>query len=205
MKETPILFSSQMVKAILRGQKVQTRRVMKIQPFPQPARMKNWEENNWIPESNSGKVGIFTPHAYKCPFGKIGDRLWVRETWKTYKSLDDCKPSRIQQGAGVEYFAGGSNLTNFDNEGLHGMGKWRPSIFMPRWASRINLEIINVRVERLNDISGTDCYKEGVGCKSLMQDVIQFKFKMLWDSINEKRGHSWESNPWVWVIEFKKL
>lgn len=198
MKERPILFSSPMVKAILAGEKTQTRRIIKPQPdedglvrkgynFPAPMGL---IKGLW--EDPSEKL-------YKPPYGIEEDRLWVRETWRTYESLNLCKPSDIEEGAGVEYQAGGSNVWHADK--LHGMGKWRPSIYMPRWASRIILEIENVRVERLQDISEKDIRAEGFHGAPADADLPR-DWRDLWDSING--DGSWNSNPWVWVVEFRK-
>jgi hypothetical protein len=127
-------------------------------------------------------------------------RLWVRETWRTYASLDICASSAIRSGAVVQYEAGGSNLRGFEH--LHGMGKVRQSIFMPRWASRITLEVTAVRAERLQDVSEADALAEGVGglAPEDTHASARDEFQSLWDGINGKRA-PWESNPWVWVVE----
>ena len=114
----------------------------------------------------------------KCPHGQVGDRLWVKETW--------------WQDSDNDIYYKADWQTNPRN------GKWKPSRFMPRWASRITLEITEVRVERVQEISAADCFKEGVE----MYKPIQ-QFQSLWDSLNAKRGFGWEVNPWVWVIRFK--
>ena len=149
------------------------------------------------------------------PYGNVGDRLWVRESWKTYATLDHLPPSKIKPwGPGMEYLAGGSTAMG---QPLHGMGKSRPSISMPRWASRIDLEITGVRIERLNQISNEDILREGIrsescnicvhtggsGCDHCLSLVKPFR--ELWDSINGKTpGKSWDDNPFVWVVEFKR-
>ena len=138
-----------------------------------------------------------------CPYGKIGDRLWVRETFALrYSILPHRKIEKYFYRADGEY---------------EGKLKWKPSIFMPRSASRINLEITNVRVERLQEITDTDCLNEGMvmfwkknpsgiyqyGVGKHWFDYPDDAFQCLWNSINGK--DSWESNPWVWVIEFKRV
>lgn len=189
MKERPILFSTDMVRAIRDGRKTMTRRVVK---------------------GNPGKLG-FSPFAckhddyldehgrqYSCPYGVPGDRLWVRETWCTSPAYDKWKPRDLPIGCPIWYRA------QADDD----MSKWRPSIFMPRWASRINLIVKDVRVELVQDISEDDAWCEGVS----MDEVLDIPcsgpmgvavFSRLWNSINAKRGYGWDSNPWVWVVEFE--
>ena len=176
MKEYPILFSGPMVRAILEGRKTMTRRV--IRPLG--------DHSYW-----SGN----------CPYGQPGDRLWVQETWWTNgenKSIESCA-----------YRAR-------DKSPDHMLGeKWHPSIHMPRWASRLTLENISVRVERVQDISEEDARAEGVDPivdalgNIYAQDGYSIGYRLaftdLWDSINAKRGYSCESNPSVWVVEFKPL
>ena len=182
MKERPILFSGEMVRAILEGRKTQTRRIVK-----------DGTPDDWN----------------ACPYGVIGDRLWVRETWRLWDVLENYVGG--QNTATVQYKAGplGSdrvltvsdeqrgNLSNLEND------RWRPSIFMPRWASRITLEITGVRVERLQEITEKDALAEGVGY-AITRDCKVPQFARLWDQINGKHA-PWESNPWVWVVEFKRV
>lgn len=199
--EKPVLFSGEMVRAILRGNKTQTRRVMKPQP-----------NDGWWPASygevhklvdglpDPDKVIGWGPcddeglEAYASKYGRPGDRLWVRETF--------------DEGIGhghVIYRA------TCDDTHARNVEKWRPSIFMPRWASRLTLEVTEVRVERVQDISEDDILAEGI--QNPIGDLPGFVspvyyrecFERLWDSINAKRGHPWESNPWVWVVEFKRI
>lgn len=174
MKERPILFSGPMVRAILAGKKTQTRRVVKDLRWYEPP----------VKVAHIGnKVG--TPEAL-CPYGQPGDRLWVKETWSTTEQAGDHVAD-----AHVVYRA-----TDPDWETMDGW-KWRPSIYMPRWASRITLEIVSVRIERLKEISESDSIAEGCpsGC-----------FSELWQSINgDTPGKRWADNPWVWVIEFRRI
>lgn len=196
MKERPILFSAPMVRAILDGRKTQTRRPVKGasgQPY-------------------TGDVTNFGT----CKFGQPGDRLWVREAWGITNM------TRLNDGARhdqVTYRAGKlvhrsediptpidfSNWpTSWADDFIPDNKKWRPSIHMPRWASRITLEITGVRVERLQDISERDAWAEG--CEGFDDDVSGGKsgyseFAELWESINGPG--SWDANPWVWVVEFK--
>ena len=198
MKERPILFSGPMVKAILEGRKSQTRRVMKPQPIKLPY-------DHIFPSGEHGLMSD-TPHQYGssmahfCPYGKVGDRLWVRETLR-----------RAESGTPTRYLDGCPVMR--DGESIDWPFKrspW-PSIFMPRWASRISLEITGVRVERLQEITEEDAVAEGCelmvgvtagGCIGLVS--ARYAFRKLWDSINGKK-YPWSENPWVWVIEFKRI
>ena len=180
-KEHPILFSAPMVRALLNGSKTQTRRVVK--PTPE-----------WIGQSGvlsyRGRVGL--PHALS-PYGQPGDRLWVRETWMDLR--------------GVEGALGGAMYRATFGNAPEG-GKWRPSIHMPRWASRITLEITSVRVERLQDISEADALEEGITYNDLPNNGLAPRrartwYCSLWEQINGPG--SWDANPWVWVIEFKRV
>lgn len=187
MRERPILFNGDMVRAILDGRKTVTRRTMK----PQPVLNGNfWELGGagW-----SDRISSFTPvpgHslAERCPFGKPGDRLWVREAWAPgatrtmYRA--GCNPSYLPPG-----------------------GRWKPSIHMPRWASRILLEVTAVRVERLHDITDEQCIAEG--CRGGHGSIPGYRYNA---TLQEHFRHVWESaggdyfvNPWVWVIEFKRV
>jgi hypothetical protein len=213
-RERPILFSSPMVRAILEGRKTQTRRVMKIQP-----------RHDWHPEvgycayeQEDGNPGpdFFGAgdeiECYRCPYGAPGDRLWVRET-------------HIRRGDRAMYRA---DVDPVEAAGLGGMyGGWTPSIFMFRKHSRITLEIADVRVQRLQEITEQDARAEGVEpnwCGDLKGwnpeehgwiDYLQTcedsdpcwtakdSFQSLWQSINAKRGFGWDVNPWVWASTFR--
>ena len=213
MKERPILFSGPMVRAILEGRKTQTRRVIKPQPKSELFRVGHYHETcidrhgNEYPSCDE-MFGISSEDgewSTKCPYGVDGDRLWVRETWFDNQASDDgCTD---QSPARCVYRADGEFGEQFASDYLH--AKWTPSIHMPRWASRIDLEITGVRVERLNEISDADAMAEG--CEGLkhvpsvggMLDPPRFEFQRLWESINGQG--SWAANPWVWVVEFKRV
>lgn len=196
MKQTPILFSTPMVQAILEGRKTMTRRVIN----PQPDDI-----------SDYGDRIVWTPDVIKCPYGEVGDRIWVRETFLCY-SKDK-----------YEYKA------NFPKD-TFSKAKWKPSIFMPKNACRIWLDVTNIRVERLQYISEADARAEGIDdftghlgiaptyrnymhhpkkseaaqrAWEVCADDAIHSFKTLWQSINGKE--SWDANPWVWVVEFKKI
>lgn len=208
MKEYPIIFSGPMVRAILGGRKTQTRRIIKsknngkIIGYGGPALAMET-----LGLDNDGCEHVQT---VCCPYGQPGDSLWVREKWRLYDSYsecacyDECRCARYHNKP--VYYA-----DTYDDE-----AKWRPSIHMPRWASRITLEITGVRVERLHDISEEEAILEGVEMfedeppvyrdyrdQGIVHSAVE-SFGTLWDSINwRKEGCSWEDhNPWVWVIEF---
>lgn len=212
IKERPILFSGEMVRAILEGRKTQTRRVVKIaDPFGKGVSVDSpsesigaVSENEWAYFDAMG--GMSGP--VKCPYGQPGDRLWVRETWSVHPAMDEWKPSDISPDNSVDYIAGPDRFSGF--------GKTRPSIFMPRWASRITLEIVSVRVERLQDIKSADAEAEGVERvgRCLWRDYAGISessefinpvasFATLWQSINGP--DSWGANPWVWVVGFRRI
>jgi len=171
-----------------------TRRVIKPQPNKPEGTAHDWE---WKPAGMLCYDDYFRSHAVNyCPYGQVGDGLWVRETW-----LEDEKADSIEAVHGHIYYKA-DYIKTFEKT------IWRPSIFMPRWASRIDLEITDIRVERLQEISSSDCLAEGLSVNSsgIGQQAIEldYKFKQLWNSLNAKRCYSWESNCWVWVIEFKR-
>lgn len=206
MKERPILFNGDMVRAILDGRKIQTRRVIRPQP------------SAGIRKSPFANGGIEDGHgrAIKTTY-EPGDRLWVRESWAVGKCADGFKPSELHAGAWL--VENGGIWFDADNtkpkKPYSPKGKKRPSIFMPRWASRITLEVTKVRVERIQEITPKDVYAEGVWCAkslsyentipSLRQKCKDVYFRSLWDRINKNRGYGWDVNPWVWVVKFKML
>lgn len=197
MKERPILFSGAMVRAILDGRKTMTRRVVK----PCPIFM-----DTGIPPLFDGVDFADDVRVHHCPYGQAGDRLWVREKWWNSRG-DDSMPT---------YYAADQFQWNANDWQCHD-GPWRPSIHMPRWASRIVLEVVSVRVERLRDISEDDAVLEGIeptliyeavhpcGAPAELYSNRVDEFNLLWDSINAKRGFGWLENPWVWVIEFRRV
>lgn len=194
-RERPIIFSAPMVRAILAGTKTQTRRALKQVQVRSAA----------MPEPEWRSVHTL------CPYGQRGDRLWVREAWSRDEE-DGALFYRADVGTGNEADDWQRNIY----EGASGY-RWKPSIFMPRWASRITLEVTGVRVERLQDISEADAQAEGVtpkwepGCSGrLMEALGGFSFRPaasayaeLWEQINGPG--SWDANPWVWVVEFKRV
>jgi hypothetical protein len=176
MRERPILFSAPMVRALLAGTKTQTRRIVK----------------GGIPFDDDFEI-------VASPYGDPGDRLWVRESHWWFKDEPDNScgyyPPKLTR-EDVEYRADGDD----------GRKVWRPSIHMPRWASRITLEVTGVRVERLQDISEADARAEGVEPNAFERTADNYGsvlYRRLWESINGPG--SWDANPWVWVVEFRRI
>lgn len=219
MKERPILFSGEMVRAILEGRKSVTRRVIKPQPvLANDGLWDYWKGGEWQGAVDPGD-GRFN-FIQCCPYGMPGDRLWVREAWGSgdrfiYEGEQD--PPRI-----VVYRADGAAMNYaHDDDGYFieaqdwnlNLVKWRPSIHMPRWASRITLEVVDVRVERVQEISDEDVLAEGVSASQAVGVVVpgsditypSLMFRDLWNSINAGRGFGWDADPWVWCVEFKRV
>lgn len=241
-KERPILFSGPMVRALLNGRKTQTRRVMKVQPPTQEAfrgslfgldravadGVKMYSQNDYdrLPKHPTeweltGSVGVAReagfPRRYRCPYGAIGDRLWVKETWRPSKSAGDWDMD-------VRYEADGLTRTVYDGE--FGARDWSmpkaaargnvSPLFMPRWAARLVLEITDIRVERLQDLGEADAIAEGApqyssslklardrAFDASLKGYYREGFSELWESINGKG--SWDANPWVWAVSFRVL
>lgn len=247
-RERPILFSGEMVRAILDGRKTQTRRVVRWKPRHKGLNLgfsgltvgyySTFDPTSgWVLRSRDG-MGLWNDRTYPldCPYGQPGDRLYVRETFV------------IESSFGIEFdyeppFEGRPLLRHHNSdwgdwwEQPHYRAtdpkpdlvyenmdepacRWRPSIHMPKWASRLWLEVTGIRVERVQEISAADAVAEGI--HGVMEDRTRYfgppdengrtkyptpgaAFHSLWDSLNAKRGYSWESNPWVWVVEFASL
>lgn len=194
MNEKPILFSGPMVRAILAGKKTQTRRIIRADlgdpEFWEPKRPGAWDY--WDATTNQ------TEERYS-PYGEPGDRLWVRETWTRIEVDGGDHEVLYRADDGEDLVPGADRVWN-----------WKPSIFMPRAASRISLEVTNLRVERLQAITEEDAKAEGVGVENcgVGEDGGPIKshrtaYARLWDTINGDRG-LWAENPWVWVVEFKR-
>lgn len=212
MAERPIFFNAEMVRAVLNGSKTQTRRIMKAQPEAIPKEDEFGEPGFWIP-FNAGQTMVRNEEMrIACPFGLKGDRLWVRETFRVHSRATDVatlvyKASQRQSWTQQTHRVPASVCNK-----PAVIEKWTPSIHMPRWASRITLEITGVRVERLQSINEDDARAEGVTWKSATQgviakpgDVLSAKddFSILWKSIYGEEA--WQANPWVWVIEFQRV
>jgi hypothetical protein len=223
VKERPILFSGPMVQALLAGTKTQTRRAAK-HPLAQAAQRilsyKGQSEFDCVLPDETGGIIL-------CPYGKPGDRLWVRETWAAHWMYNDVPPNEAHssQPDDNQWFAADPDGTvgTCGCPSLGYRGKWRPSIFMPRWASRLLLEITAVRCERLQDISEGDAVAEGITGLTKDGQTVKYgvgepsaewpwtdwqltakeAYSLLWGKINGPE--SWEANPWVWVVEFKVI
>ncbi|MBU3625691.1 hypothetical protein ICN48_05510 [Polynucleobacter sp. JS-Safj-400b-B2] len=213
MTERPILFNGEMVRAILDGTKTQTRRCVK--PILNKdgnymhggnvdlahKEILEWrlQDGRWF-----GLYGYTTAAYADCPYGQVGDRLWVRETfiqgWEDVNG--DGEPDQYDQDGNenpIKTFYRADGHIDWEVDGEWCNTPWKPSIHMPRNASRITLEITNVRVQRLQEISANDCIAEGI--KHSPDVDPSHEFQELWDSIYK----NWSSNSWVWVIEFKRV
>lgn len=247
-RERPILFSGPMVRAILDGRKTMTRRVMSpqppagfesgdewapgyyglLQPLQNGEPMEPGPRDRWGVSDADGEWGIW------CPYGAPGDRLWVRESWYydiPPHELPKARPDDFDD-LSLYFRADGECCEQIPECQCSDVGKpqWKPSIHLPRWASRITLVVESVRVERVQEISEADILAEGVGGLQLSDarerrierrrcvqqyrgrpDLVndsefarRERFRELWDSINAKRGFGWDANPWVWVIGFRR-
>jgi len=197
MRERPVLFNGAMVRAILAGQKTQTRRVVKGHAL------------DWLGKAQFTPEYVASPGNDLCTFGQPGDRLWVRETHAIFQTHGQHRadgerwgpwgglPTTLSpMGGEIAYYREGFDRCD--------PGRWRPSIHMPRWACRLVLEITAVRVERLQQITADDCLAEGVSTRFKVADAAEdllIQWRDLWTST----GGDWDSNPWVWVIEFNKI
>jgi hypothetical protein len=214
-RERPIFFDAESVKAILANKKSQTRRVLKDQPIAD-ALMRERDGSWW--DVLDEPIG-----PYRCPHGKPGDRLWVRETWAWHHKSAPDKLRPVFRADWHEPSAKGLTPADLSGWGM----RWKSSLHLPRELSRILLEITDVRVERLQAIADEDCEAEAAfgnhdwDCQSghdmyhhfdpdqtckCGQSTPQEVFARRWDSINGKRpGATWEDNPFVWAISFKRV
>lgn len=211
-QERPILFSGPMIRAILEGRKTVTRRLVR------------WPRTSKVVQKGEFTVLEFPKGGWTdCPYGNVGDRLWVRETFCAHVDYPDALT--------MPEYEGGHNPERLLYRADEGRGlvqhygiawaglKWKPAIFMPRWASRLTLEVVQVGVERLHDITGAEIVREGVVLRGhndlnlgrcpisafderMYPDLVSL-WRAGWDKINGKRA-PWATNPWVWRVEFKK-
>lgn len=229
----PILFSGSMVRAILDGRKTQTRRVIKPQPQYAGLEKMVYTLRPFAPSSVKGTpaegviiepeekiwchedwIGNIVGEQGKCPYGVPGDSLWVREAFVDFCPMWNgqwcgCGSKKmIAETHLIAYRATKTPIVHNDAKLLP--QKWKPSIHMPRWASRLTLQITNIHVEKVQEISEEDARAEGV--EHWARDDYSWEgkdanlyhwFGRLWDTMNMKRGYSWESCPWVWVLEFE--
>jgi hypothetical protein len=225
MKEKPIIFSTEMVKAILAGNKSMTRRVIKPQPI-----MHDFESHKALafkePFTKPGYIAVGVdrvkecPSYLRCPYGQVGDILWVRETWAIHDLI--LKPKKLNPNDEAWFYK-----RKFSPEMVPHIvyaadypvgswkGAWRSPRFMPKIAARLFLKVKDIRVERLQDITEEDAIAEGVAWKRAADinalensesviDRAKVLFMRLWDTLNAKRGYGWDLNPFVWVVEFER-
>jgi hypothetical protein len=194
MRERPILFNGDMVRAILEGRKTVTRRLIK----PAPEMVTDRSIATWEGDP-AALMRLLEQAGRKCPYGQPGDRLWVRETWAP--------------GATRTMYRAGCNPCY-----LPPSGRWKPSIHMPRWASRILLEVTAVRVERLQDITEEQAIAEGIDLDALADAQDRYDMVLAWSGADGRAtpitafrdlwnstGGDWDANPWAWVIEFRRV
>lgn len=225
-----------MVRAVLDGSKTQTRRVCKpaeaaglsfVVEVPDPLERGQVYNGSHFGNEEGGVQ-------FACPYGGVGDRLWAREAFRLTDTFDADSPNRVAERcldagypkpwAPLQFEADGDQC-NWMSVGTPTYpttspqaGKLRPGIHMPRWASRIDLEVTGVRVERLKDISEEDCYAEGIDTEGAAYNegenyvnagspvpAARWAYNTLWEEINGKGPYHWEANPWVWVIEFRRI
>lgn len=195
MKETGIIMSGSHPVDILEGRKTMTRRVVNPQPITDEKTIWwHWKKVEF------NRIDFKTLMPLYCPYGQVGDRLWVKETW---------------YGIWNEQQQKWECLYKADGHILHNDAHWKASIYMPRKTSRITLEITEIRVERLQEITEKDALAEGCYSDAVVVDTpigkdytglfAMDRFIFLWDSLNSKRGYGWRINPWVWVIEFSRI
>lgn len=221
MTERPILMNAPMVRAVLDGSKTQTRRAAKrlmcLCGHPMTEHM---EHQGWVTFGACGRFDIDRT-ATPCPYGWRGDRLWVREAWRAELTDDARSPRDLDRGSRV-WFADGTAEDGGDVDIDAKPGKLRPSIHMPRWASRITLEVVGVRVERLQDVSDADAVAEGIeawregwnlptagemflrGTQARVATKDGSTAKRLFYLLWQSTGGDWAANPWVWVVEFRR-
>ena len=223
-KERPILFNAEMVQAILSGRKTQTRRIMKVQPsehfHPQTIHGAMDFTAHWYTPGVIDKDGYLQParkdvfgvadedEGYTCPLGAVGDQLWVRECFRVHSLATDVATLVYRASERHSWTEQTRRVPVSDCNKPLSPEKWTPSLHMPRWASRINLLITGVRVERLQDISEQDARAEGCAYGKGNGEIDlavrpENHFPTLWASIYGADG--WQANPWVWVIEFERM
>jgi hypothetical protein len=238
VRERPILFSGPMVRAILDGRKTQTRRVVKPQPPPVDAvRARTGSDYGLFRDRDgpfriAGPVGVVCDmmgvrngYQWACHYGAPGDRLWVRETaWydrevipvlgyrRAFFEGGDVRAQNARDGR-TDRAPGLPENHTAELFALNGSLVRRPSTHMPRWASRITLEVTEVRVERVQAITAADCIAEGIASRGMdsngpnIASALMYieDYKTLWDSLNATRGYGWDVNPWVWAVSFARV
>lgn len=211
VKERPMIFNAEMVRAILDGRKTQTRRIMKVQPENAELGLRRITDSSVAKE-----VGMYfwcladacgvkhRSNLFSCPFGEVGDRIWVREAFRVHSRASDVA-TLVYKASEQQSWTQQTHRVPIEQCTKPAVvDKWTPSLHMPRWASRITLEVTGVRVERLNDISDADALNEGCSTNDMKSgDRLADVFSRLWSSIYG--AENWKANPWVWVITFKRI
>lgn len=219
MTDKPIPFSGPMVRALIAGRKTQTRRVLKPQPFAD-GYYDGEVDCTFVPAPASNRSAYFRFGASAVGGGavrteihepryEVGDRLYVREAWKTHAEYDDLAPSEMGGEEPIQYQADGAHQT-WGYPGITKIGRFRHGMHMPRWASRLTLIVTDVRVQRVQEISTGDCLAEGIEANEAGLVLVQGSlpltakaaYRGLWDSLNAKRGFGWDANPWVVAATF---
>lgn len=213
MTDRPIIFSAPMIRALLEGRKTQTRRVVKAQPGNAARGCYHRPDGRWIwvsaprPDNGVGLEGVGISNPFRLPYAP-GDRLWVREAWRSASAYDDLSPSAMGGEEPIRYEADEAWQTWGWGVPLRTVGRFRSSMHMPRWASRLTLTVTDVRVQRLQDIRTMDAIAEGIdlpwvpgGTLAIMaQGIATDGFRALWNSIHGPEA--WAANPWVAAISF---
>ncbi len=210
MTDRAIIFRGSMVRTILDGRKTQTRRTVNL-GYDYAHSGQEFEELRdriaFFRGLNSNMI-----HGVRCPYGQSGDRLWVRETFALSIEDPDTESRDVKDPMlwDTPIYKANPVAGEWERDGRRlSRPPWRSPRYMPRWASRITLDVKSVRVERVQDITHGDVFAEGIGSevpRKFSQAVTQgAEFETLWNSINAKRGHGWDANPWVWVVGFEMV
>lgn len=218
MNAKPIIFQGPMIRALLAGRKTQTRRVIKAPRWSAQDEIYLFAGEPCVPDDDE------TTYWIECPYGQPGDLLWVREAYRLPVARDEMRPGDIRPSRFMVGLEGDELICYEADESFNQwlrpeaiemeieFGRYRHARFMPRWASRLTLELTDVRVQMVQDIRDRDAQAEGVTPAKTRNAVNSFSkvtyldhvspFKSLWNSINTKPGHGWDDNPWVWALTF---
>ena len=208
MTDRPLLMSGPMIRAVLDGTKTQTRRVLKPQPEYSEAEMYSRSQGELLVGDLATNEVVFSRRNAPAQVVKVrpqlDDRIYVREAWRTWESVDHLPPRDLTQVETVQFEADGKTENGMT---MSRPGKFRQGMHMPRWASRLTLVVTDVRVQRVRDISRQDCVAEG--CKGFVSndgedgETPEEEFQGLWNTLNADRGYGWAVNPWVVAITFE--
>lgn len=202
MTDRPILFSGPMVCALLAGTKTQTRRIAQV-----AGGIALSDITEWVEEPSGFRRAVFRRDQIAEPRFTVGDRLYVREAWRTEAAYDDLSPSAMGGEEPIRYDADGAHQS-WGYPAISKLGRFRQGMHMPRWASRMTLNVCYVRVHRLQDISEEDAKAEGMSGEFCDYELYgqskpyRYEFSGLWNSLNADRGYGWDVNPWVVAVAF---